>query len=176
MDELRMAALKLHAAAAADRKWILGQFDRSTRRQLKELLRDLRKSGIDPGTIGQIGSALPRKEPQPRPVVPDGVVRLEKADAGAIARVLAGEPAWVIAAVVNARNWTWRDAVLKRLKRKNDLREGLPSTSPRPAVASALVDALARRLDESPSKFDELAGGRFSRRGGFWSRLRAWIS
>ena len=51
MDALRMAALKLHGAGPADRKWILGQLDRPTRRQLNGLLRDLRKSGIDPATI-----------------------------------------------------------------------------------------------------------------------------
>jgi hypothetical protein len=111
-----------------------------------------------------------------QPVAPDSVARLERADAAAIERVLAGEPAWVIAAVVNARGWAWRDAVLKRLKRRKVLRRGLPSASPRPAVVSALVDALATRLDESPSRFDALVGGSFSRSGGIWSRLRAWIS
>jgi hypothetical protein len=177
MDGLRMAALKLHGAAAADRNWILSQFDRSTRRRLNGLLRDLRRSGIDPGTIGQIDSAPPRKEPQPRPVVPDSVVRLEQADAGAIERVLADEPAWVIAAVVNARSWAWRDAVLKRLKRRRKvLRRGLPSASPRPAVVSAFLDSLARRLDQGPSKFEELVGGPFARSGWLRSRLKAWTS
>jgi hypothetical protein len=176
MDGLRMAALKLHGAGPSDRNWILGQLDRSTRRQLNGLLRDLRKSGIDPGTIGEVGSAPLWMEPQPQPVAADSVVRLEKADAAAIERVLAGEPAWVIAAVVNARGWTWRDAVLKRLKRRKILRRELPSVSPRPAVVSAFVDALARRLDESPSKFEGLVGGRSSRSGGLWSRLRAWIN
>jgi len=176
MDALRMAALKLHGAGSTDRKWILSQLDRSTRRQLNGLLRDLRKSGIDPATMGDVDTAPLWTEPQPQPVAPDSVARLEQADAAAIERVLAGEPAWVIAAVVNARGWTWREAVLKRLKRRKVLRRGLSSASPRPAVVSALVDALAARLDESPSKFDAVVGASFSRGGGLWSRLRTWIN
>lgn len=177
MDGIRLAALKLYGAAPADRNWILDQFDRSTRRRLHGLLRDLRRSGINSETIGDVDHAgLAAERDEPQPAAADSAARLEGADPGAIARALSGEPAWVIAAVVNASDWTWREAIAKRLGRKKMPKRNISAASPRPAVVSALLDALAQSLNDA-SKFEDLmenprAG---EHRFAFWMRLRKWI-
>jgi hypothetical protein len=176
MDALRLAALKLYGAAPSDRAWILSQFDRRTRRQLNGLLRDLKDSGIAPETLGEIDqAALP--DPAREPEVAESVVRLNAADPRAIEHAIEAEPAWVIATILNAHAWSWREAVVKRLKRKKVLGEHLPQTSPTPAVTSALVDSLARRTGET-SGFEATMHGRQERSGmaGVWTKLRSWIS
>jgi hypothetical protein len=174
MDGLKLAALKLHSAAPLDRDWILGRFDRATRRKLQGLLRDLQRSGINSGTAGDIDHAGLATADEP-PGAADVATRLENAYPEAIARALAAEPAWVIAAVVNARAWSWRDAVLKRLRRRKALKRDLPGARPRPAVVSALLDALAQCTNDA-SRFEQAM--RNSRSAGslsaFWTRLREW--
>ena len=176
MDALRLAALKLYGAAPSDRDWILSQFDRRTRRQLNALLRDLRDSGIAPETLGEIDqAALP--DPAREPEVAESVVRLNVADPRAIEHAIAGEPAWVIATILNAHAWGWRDAVVKRLRRKKVIGDHLPQTSPTPAVISALVESLARRVSEA-SGFEEAMHGWRERSGmaGVWTKVMSWIS
>jgi hypothetical protein len=177
MDGIRLAALKLYGAAPADRNWILDQFDRPTRRQLRGLLRDLRRSGINSETIGDVDHArIVAERDEPQPTAADSAARLERADPERIVCALSGEPAWVIAAVVNARGWTWREAIAKRLRRKKILKRNFSAASPRPAVVSALLDSLARSLDDA-SHFERLmqnprAG---EQRFALWARLRKWI-
>jgi hypothetical protein len=176
MEALRLAALKLYGAAPSDRAWILSQFDRRTRRQLKSLLRDLEDSGIAPETLGGIDQAdLPGPEREPE--VAESLVRLNGADPRAIERAIEAEPAWVIATILDAHAWTWRDAVVKRLKRKKVLGDRLPRTSPTPAVTSALIASLARRVGEA-SGFEETMHGRREHSGvaGVWTKVRSWIS
>jgi hypothetical protein len=178
MDGLRLAALKLYGAAPSDRAWILSQFDRRTRRHLNGLLKDLRKSGIDSETVSDLAqSELALPEPEDlRVELADGAPGLDAADPRAVERALAGEPGWVISAVVNAHAWSWREPVVKRLRRKKILGRSSPQASPKPAVVSALVEALAKKVKEG-SKFDELMDGPV--RGGalaLWTRWKEWIT
>jgi len=176
MDALRLAALKLYGASPSDRAWILSQFDRRTRKQLDGLLKDLRRSGIDPETISNMADGdLPAPGPEePLVELADGARELDAADPRAVERALAGESAWVISAVVNARAWSWREQVVRRLTGKKILARSPSEARPKPAVVSALVAALARRVKEG-SKFDELLDGTVRGRAlAFWTRWTKW--
>jgi hypothetical protein len=161
---IRRAALLLHAMAPVDRDWILTQLPASGRVRLEALLRELAELGIphDPALLKQVASATgPAVEPAmdvPRDA-PGGAppfAAVVAADPARLAVVLRDEPIDLVAALLAAGDWPWRDAFMREIGplRARQVAERLAARwrGCRPGSASeqALLAAVARRLREVP--------------------------
>jgi hypothetical protein len=205
MEGLRLAALKLHGMAPEDRVWVLDRLDPGARRQLRSLLQDLKRSGIDPAQAGAVQGevaarpaasrekdATPaRAEAAPAQATPasqtltaEMVARLDQADAERVARVLKAEPEWVAAIVLAAHRWKWGAAVNEKLRPGSALAEPRLRATVPPALTGALLRALAQRAADaaspSESSFDRVMDNLDplvrSRRPGLWNRVRQWMT
>ncbi|HEY6863639.1 MAG TPA: hypothetical protein VI319_07030 [Burkholderiales bacterium] len=190
-DGLRLAALRLHGVAAADRDWILDRLGRRDRRALGLLLRDLKRSGIVAAHVEAAKeelAAAPERE-RLEPVAPGVPADLAHADPEAVARALSGEPEWVRSTILAMHHWKWRRAVLQRLAAgapDSSVRSAPVAAAPHPAFAAALARSLARRIGETSAEL-ETRGASFERvmdnldplarspRPRIWERLRAWM-
>jgi len=154
-DGLRKAALMLSSLGEADRAWMLSHVGDAERARLDPLVAEARSLGfaLDAGTLKDLiqpaaGAPGARSEaPPPAPAQ----TALEAADAGAVHDVLANEPDWLIAAVVQMRPWPWREALLRLLGTERRLRvqRARPRNAElRPRTAEALLAALEARLVE----------------------------
>lgn len=165
---VRRAALALHALGGADRAWVLGQLPPDQRERLQPLLRELADLGIpaDRSLLADVLDAQPKALHPSRVDAPaddhesgqDGFARkraaLSRLEAGRMAALLQTEPAGLIAQLLHAHAWPWRQAVLEQLgavKRRrveealDGLRRQMPPAVPQ-ALHGALVDALHLRV------------------------------
>ena len=125
----------------SDRTWIVENLPRSARAQLLEEGEIVASPPAD-ASSGMKLVSVPSK-PQ---VVKDfarasAIVDLENEPADRIARLLSGEPAWAVHAVLFAHDWPWRDAVLQQMSAGQ--RDALMRlTSGHVRYASKLVDSV----------------------------------
>jgi hypothetical protein len=136
----RKAALVLSGLAEADRAWMLDQIGAEERTRLSSLMLELSALGIsaDDSLARELAAEAPAKN---RVAV----------DAGTALGVLAREPDWLIALVLRARPWPWREELLRLLgtQRRFSVQEAIPAgTDVKPRVVEALVAAIERRLEE----------------------------
>lgn len=112
----RRAALVLHALQESDRAWLLASLQPSQRSLLEGLVEELQQLGIptDPSLVDEaIEATAPRSQPTARPVLTDA--ELERADVRVLARILAAEPAPLIARLLRVRPWPWSAELLAQL-------------------------------------------------------------
>jgi hypothetical protein len=161
---VRRAALLLHAMAPGDRDWMLAQLPAAGRARLQGLLGELAELGIprDPALLKQVaGGEVPAAEPtldvprgEPGCEAPSAVVAA--ADPARLAVALREEPVDLVAALLAARDWTWRDAFVRQIGplRARQVAERLASQRrgcrPGSAGERALLAAVARRLRDVP--------------------------
>ena len=161
---IRRAALLLHAMAPVDRNWVLAQLPASGRTRLKTLLRDLAELGIpnDPALLKQVAAAgMPVAEPtlggphhEPGSEPPFAAVAAP--DPARLVLVLRDEPVDLVAMLLAAGDWTWRDAFMRQIGplRARQVAERLAARwrgcRPGSAIEQALLAAVARRLRDMP--------------------------
>lgn len=157
----RKAALMLHSLAEEDRGWLLGQLGDADRARLGALIAELASSGmaLDRASVRELTSSLESR------------TTLELATAEAVHAALADEPDWLVAVVLGARAWRWREALLRllgaeRAARVRSLlarrREGAP------AALAALLARLEKRVADAGEPLPA-ARPRFA-----WRRLMPW--
>lgn len=109
----RRAALLVHAMPAPDQAWLLGSLPLDDRTELEGLLAELRELGIPPdeGLLRQVLDA-------PVAAVPAGrqslLETLQPAQVDALAEALRGEPAQLVATLLAANAWPWKDVLLSQ--------------------------------------------------------------
>lgn len=131
----RKAALLVHALPMAARGTVLGRLTPIERERLKGLLDELSALGIpaQQDWLSQVQADVPRAG--------DPDVRcLEAACVLDVARALADQPADVVAAVVSARSWPWRDAVIDQMPSAQRIRvHAALAGAVRPSLATQAV-------------------------------------
>ena len=146
MDGMRKAALMLSSLRDEDRAWLLAQVGETERSQLGSLLAEVGELGVslDAQTVRQLvqTSAAPESDSAPRP--------LANASAQSVFEILAHEPDWLIAIVVQARPWKWREPFLVLLgtERRLRVRRARPAAKVKPRMLEVLIAAVEARLDE----------------------------
>jgi hypothetical protein len=155
-DQLRRAALMLHGLARADCDVILGQLDPVQRVAIEPLLEELAELGL-PGDTALLQELL-KTEAATAPVERKPVDVLAHAPAHDVERVLANEPPLIVARLLAAQDWPWKEAVLARtaLPRQRRINEALAglkrvrTTRRTPACDELLVNELVSRIGELP--------------------------
>jgi hypothetical protein len=151
MDGLRRAALVLSSLRADDRAWMLARVHDTERVRLAELVSEVRGLGLslDAQTLRQFvhsdGSQLDLEADDARSS------NIASASPGAVHEILGREPDWLIAIVLRARPWRWREAFLSLLGAERRRRVGSalpPGIEVRPRVIEALTSAISARLDK----------------------------
>jgi hypothetical protein len=154
-----MAALTLQGLQEMDRAWLLDRLAPQERHAIAPLLEELRALdlAVDAETLKNL--LLP-----PAPIAPKRP--LERASAGAARAALQGEPPALVAAVLSAKAWPWRDAVRESLGVLPGAGHALPARA-----LDALLDELERRLPH-----DEVAAPAAPppRARPAWKRVFAW--
>ena len=163
----RHAALLLYAMAERDRRWLLAALPAGQRTELQSLLAELDSLGItrEPYLVDDLldsaGHVVPTSRAgdpvaQATPVSDqDALGRLGAHQIQQLAQRLRGEPAGLVAQLLEVDAWPWRDRVLDALEPDHrqqvqaitDVAAG--SVLPR-ALCDALVGALTLDLRESP--------------------------
>lgn len=111
-EQLRRAALMLHGLARTDREMILGQLDPVHRVAIEPLLEELAELGL-PADTALLEELLKDAKDAPAAEVKPADV-LMRADARHVERVIAAEPPLLVARLLAAGDWPWKDAVLAR--------------------------------------------------------------
>ncbi len=145
----RQAALLLHTLIETDRQWLLDRLSASARSEAERLLAELATLGMptDPRMLDQM---LAGRAGAPVPAAASSRQRLYAATAVEVADLLQGEPDALVARLLRAGDWPWRDGVLERLgpTRRRCIEELLAgvavATGP---VGESLAEALAARLE-----------------------------
>jgi hypothetical protein len=126
---------RLAALHPVDRKWLLANVPNETRAQLAAALESPR---VDSAGSGE--TPPPHGERNARYMI-------RNAPAADVAGVLQSEPAWITAAIMRMEEWPWSAAVLKSMPLMQRPRITLgDSHELKPALTSALLEALAKRL------------------------------
>ncbi|HJV47718.1 MAG TPA: hypothetical protein VJ549_00455, partial [Geothrix sp.] len=124
LHEPRKAALLLHAMSPQDQRWILGRLPVSQANGLQELLDELDGLGIprDRLLLDEVVAMPPRLMPlgaltlEGKAGQEDALIQaLAGADPGLLVSVLGGEPAGLIAQVLEICDWPWREGFLRQL-------------------------------------------------------------
>jgi hypothetical protein len=159
----RKAALLLHALGERDRQWLIDQLSEAERGAVQGLVGELRALGIppDPGLLDEVadgrrppgdGSDRPSTSgAPPRQDVGDdprsgssSLLALDRADLALLAGILRDEPPGLVATLLAARSWPWRQALLQHLdfSHRRQVEEQL-RRSGRLSAAGAWADAPA---------------------------------
>lgn len=155
MTGLRQAALVLHGLADTDRAWMLGQLPSHQAAPVHELLIELRDLGIptDPSFAAQALASHRKRafRASPRGQEPDSTQFVRATSVESLRRVLDGEPQGLIAVLLAAADWPWRDAYLAtqepaRMRALVELSRGKPGGA---RLQSQVVVAVAKRLRAS---------------------------
>jgi len=148
MDGLRLCALALHAVASRDRAWLLSRLPVGQRRQLTELVDELRGTGIpaDPELVRQLVRErdLLVRDPAQHPAG----ARLLRASAQDIWALLRSESDALVSRVVRRHDWPWKSELMElcgvaRAKRVEALASQL---APAVALEQAIMTELEHRL------------------------------
>jgi len=163
-QELRRAALMLHALLPQDRQWLLERLSPERRAQLGALLAELAELGI-PRDERLVRDALAIARPA-SPITAeasDAWATLACQSAGAISTLLEGEPAGLVARLLAMRTWPWADALMqsydaaRRRRVEDSACEAWPGGV---AVDAWLVADLARRALEPRAASADFEGNR----------------
>jgi len=136
---LRRAALSIHALEPADRDWILASLPAEERDSLGVLLQELQDLGIAPDALPHDAGTDPQPEGSTA-----GLAALQDIDLARLAKVLRAEPPIVIAALLAAHAWPWRERLLALMPTC----AGLPAIGPGEAAAlqTAVLLAVQQRM------------------------------
>lgn len=112
MDKFDMTARRLMEASAEDRAWVLAQLAAEDRIRVVAMLRDtLEESSVVSGPVSVIDSS----EQPGSASSSESLSKLATVDAQSMGRVLAPEPAWLIALLVRDARWPWVEGFLESL-------------------------------------------------------------
>jgi hypothetical protein len=189
----RRTALLLHALGDQDRSWLLARLPADARRPLAGMLDELRAVGI-PATREVVEEALalgrsgaPGRAGDPASVgsgppapTETAIAWLEAADARALAAVLAPEPPMLVARLLAARPWTWRDELFAflgslRSAQVRSALDGLPEGMPAPALVAWLAAALRLRVGRADGGAPEPTPGQPGWPGALRGRMMAGL-
>jgi len=163
----RQAALLLGAMSASDRAWVLAQLPTADRAILDPMLGELDALGIP--VDADLLDAVLEKPARGAPTEPGSPAPRDAADTAAVLnaapaallKLLAHEPAGLIARLLGMRAWPWQQEFMKLLpaSKAAEVRDcleryAMPLTeAPDPAVASlwraAMMRCLRLRLEEA---------------------------
>jgi hypothetical protein len=165
MNAHRRSALLLHGLNEEDQRWVLARLEAPQRELLDGMLGELVRLNFPRDEALHL---QPAAAPQPGD-------RLRQAQAGQMAAVLAGEPLWMLAAVLAAGDWPWREAYcagLDGMRRARLLQ--LPRPALAPKAAALLVAQLEQRLAALPGT-PALPPAPAGRGAAWTSRVRTWL-
>ncbi len=154
MSGLRQAALVLHGLSDADRTWMLGQLSADQAGTVGKLLAELRELGIpsDPSLASQALGANQIGPIRTRPAAQsnDSADTIRAASAAQLQRVLEGESEGLVALLLAAGEWPWRDVYLavQQPTHRRTLLEIMAARAAGPRLQAQVLDAVARRLRE----------------------------
>ncbi|WP_316369626.1 hypothetical protein [Candidatus Thiodiazotropha sp. CDECU1] len=164
MNGLRKAALYLHGLEETDRRWLLNALSDAERERLQTTLAELDEMGVPSGNawLPELAEAqimeVPEEESNP---LSSEIETIKKAGLSRLMQIIEHEPVKIVAQLLRHRVWPWHQDYIDKqdpLKRKQLLRALESSTSPLlPKVETALLSALAARLDQTES----VSGGGF---------------
>ena len=197
VDSRKRAALALLGLRAADQKWLLAQLPNADRGDVAALLDELMRMNPS-ATAAQIaaatsalnleatqtewspatGDGLPTAPEDALRTAPDDALRtLARASASLLHRELRTESDSVIGIVCALKNWRWKDELLGLLgpTRAADIgRLQREAISPTPAMAQALMAALAARIEAGRREAGFSADLRAARAQGTLGNGRWW--
>jgi hypothetical protein len=178
-ESLRRAALMLHGLVPADREAVLGQLDPVHRVAIEPLLEELAELGLPSDTT--LLEELLRSPAAVEPVEATPADVLMQAAAADVERVIASEPPLVVARLLAAGDWPWKDTVLARsaLPRQRRTADALSALKKARAVrrTDALEDLLVTEVAGRVAAVQRTApsGTAGSRlRSAPWARLLRW--
>jgi hypothetical protein len=192
----RKAALFLHTLPRNDRDWMLDHLAPQDRSELEALLAELATLGIPPdrGLLDEIIAPMGEVRPFPAPApsastaerrdapaaARPALEELSGADPKALAALLRDEPAGLVVALLDVREWPWAGALLEALgtARRRDVeaelarsraRAGPNGADSRAALREHVVAVISRHLEDAaelplappvppPSRWRGLAG------------------
>jgi hypothetical protein len=149
MNVVRRSALALHAMDAVDRDWMLSRLSAAECAQVRPQLAELRMLGI-PASATLAGEMVWGRSDEPAIALPPTARQLvARAPALAVFALLANEPARMIGLVLASGDWPWRDEFFRMLTprvQRQVSKASAPSLLPTPALAQALVAAVAEQI------------------------------
>jgi len=154
MSGLRQAALVLHGLSDVDRTWMLGQLSADQAGLVGKLLAELCELGIpsDPSLAAQAlaGNQIRPIRTRPAAKSNDPADTVRAASAAQLQRVLQGESQGLIALLLAAGEWPWRDVYLavQEPARRRVLVELMAARAAGPRLQAQVLGAVARRLRE----------------------------
>jgi hypothetical protein len=156
-EPLRKAALVLSSLHEADRRWLLAQLDGTQRDKVTGLVQELAgmNLALDDETLKRLLRPLPAAA-----VEEAAESALGRASARAVFDVLAAQPDRIVALVLAARSWPWREGFLRLLGTERRLRVQRarpPRGELRPQAVAALLVAVESRLDEEATDAHAMA-------------------
>lgn len=128
MSGHRQAAVALHALAQEDRRLILAQLPESDQSTLNAYLDELKALGFDNVELA--------------PALAPAAVDLASAAPATVFALLEHEPAALVARVLAARPWHWRDAVLAMFTQVRREAIRTAAVAPAPARDRFVLEAL----------------------------------
>jgi hypothetical protein len=147
---VRRCALMLHGVSAGDQAWLLERLEEPQRAQVSALLQELRTLGIPPEESAKAQQAAPKPRPkaaaQPRELV-------MHASAQQLAIALQGEPAMLVARLIQAGEWKWQGTFIALLApaKRSEVQGLLDNREVPPKLGEAVVNAVAARLAVVPA-------------------------
>lgn len=108
----QLAARRLSALKGAERDWVLARLAAADALRIRELM--------EPGSAPAERDRDAEPPPPPTPPAPSGAAStpervLEEAAAADVAKLVLGEPDWLIALVLGKRRWPWDRELLAAL-------------------------------------------------------------
>jgi hypothetical protein len=146
----RKAALALHAMAADDQQWLLARLPAARRAEVQALLQELRDLGIPPDQelLGACLADVPRA---PARTAAERLAQLPAGQVRSLAQVLAAEPPSLVARLLRAHPWSWKQAMVHEWSTAfRGQVDAVPVMPAAPAMDAAVCELVCRRIDELP--------------------------
>ena len=169
MSGYRQAAVALHGLTAADQDLILAELPDADQERLRAYLAELTELGFDvpaPQSAARLFSFAPRA-----PATPHSRVR--GAGAEVMLELLGGEPAGLVALLLNSDDWPWRAQFLALLPAARRAQvQGAAGGGPiaAPACAAFLVESLGAMLERRPAPAPRSGLSRLLTKAASWTR------